>query len=133
MEGDLNRGTVSPLEAFPLVEGMLNAVFKPGTLYRTTGIILTNLEEDHGLQFELFEDPVRMVSMRRLAESIDLINIQYGKHTVFSATGLYLGPNARKNRFETNDRNILPQRKVDLLPGETFRQRVNLPMWQVKV
>lgn len=133
VQGDLNRATVSPLEAFPLIDEMLKAVYVPGILYRSTGIVLSELEEDRGMQFELFEDPVRMVAIKRLAESIDQINSLYGKHTVFSATGLYLGQNARKNRLETNLRNILPQRKAELLPGETFRQRLHIPMWQVKV
>ena len=74
-----------------------------------------------------------MIAMRKLAESIDLINTQYGKHTIFSGTGLYLGRYARKNRLEANPRNILPQRKVELLSGETFRQRLNIPLWQVSV
>lgn len=126
--GDLNRATPSPLEAFPLMERMLGEIFRPGTFYRSTGVILSGLEEDGRLQFELFEDPVRMVKMKLLAESIDGINALYGKHTVFVATGLYLGTHARKNRMETDSRKVLPQRKVDLLPGETFRQRLGLPM-----
>lgn len=133
MQGDLNRTAVSPLEAFPLIEEMLKAVYAPHTLYRSTGIVLTKLEEDRGMQFELFEDPLRMTAQSRLARSIDQINSIYGKHTIFSATGLYLGRNARKNRFETDEKELLPARKIELLPGESFRQRLALPLWQVKI
>ncbi len=133
MEGDLNRGTVSPLEAFPLIEEMLKALYQLDVLYRSTGILLSKLEENGGLQFELFEDPIRMIAMRRLAESIDGINALYGKHTVYMGTGLFLGQNQRKNRLEVNPRKFLPQRKTELFPGESLRQRINIPVWQVKV
>lgn len=132
-EGDLNRGTVSPFEAFPLVEEMLKTIYVPGALYRATGVVLLLLEDDGGIQFELFEDPVRMVSMRRLSESMDQINALYGKHTVFSGAALFLGGNAEKNCLDSNPRKVLPRRKLDLLAGETFRRRLAIPMWRVKV
>ena len=132
MQGDLSRSTICPLEAFAMVEELLKAVYQPNILYRSTGIILTNLEEDNGVQFELFEDPLRMLNMRRLAESIDEINARYGKHTVHSASGLHLARNGTNGKI-VDGRHALPERRTDLLLGETFRQRVNLPLWQVKV
>lgn len=132
MQGDLSRPTICPIEAFPLIEKMLTEVYRPKTLFRATGIVLSNLEEDTSVQFELFEDPVRMIKMHRLATYIDKINALYGKHTIHSGMGLYLGRNARKNRFQSG-RNVFPQRKVELLPGETFRQRLNIPIWQIKI
>jgi DNA polymerase IV len=132
MQADLNHATVSPIEAFPLIENLFQRIIVPHTLYRSTGAILSNIEDDNGLQFELFEDPVRMIHMRQLSKQIDEISAHYGKHTVHSGTGLYLGVNARKSRLE-NPRNTLPQRKADLLSGETFRQHLQIPLWQVKV
>ncbi len=132
VESDLNRPTICPSEAFPLIENMLKDLFALKTLYRSTGIVLSNLEADSGLQFELFEDPLQMIKMRKLAEAIDEINAVYGKHTVHTGTGLYLGKTQRKNRFD-DEKKVLPQRKTELLPGETFRQRLDMPMWQVKV
>ncbi len=132
VESDLNRPTICPLEAFPLIEGMLKGIFISNTLYRSTGIVLSNLEADSGLQFELFEDPLQMIKMRKLAEAIDEINAVYGKHTVHTGTGLYLGKTQRKNRFD-DAKKVLPQRKTELLPGETYRQRLDMPMLQVKI
>jgi len=132
VESDLNRPTTCPLEAFPLIEGMLSDLFTAKTLYRSTGIVLSNLEADSGLQFELFEDPLQMIKMRKVAEAIDEINAIYGKHTVHTGTGLYLGKTQRKNRFD-DEKKVLPQRKTELLPGETYRQRLDIPMWQVKI
>jgi len=132
LEADLNRPTTCTMDAFPLIDTMFQELFQPGMLYRTTGIVLSRLAVDKESQFDLFEDPVRMVKMRRIAQVLDEINAVYGKHTVHAATGLYLGRNQRKNRTE-GDRNVLPIRKGELLPGETFRQRIDIPMWQVKV
>ena len=133
LEADLNRPATCPLEAFPLIEKMLNGLFKLGTFYRSTGIILSRIKADNGLQFELFEDPLRMINMHRLGDAIDEINGAFGRHAIHTGTGLFLGRNQRKNRLEKNERNVLPERKSELLPGETFRQRVNIPMWRVNV
>jgi len=35
--------------------------------------------------------------------------------------------------LDKDGRNTLPQRKRELLPGETFRQRIDMPLWQVRV
>jgi DNA polymerase IV len=133
MQGDFTRGAISPFEVFPFVEELLKSIFVFGVLYRSTGIVLACLTEDQGVQFELFEDPVRMLDMRQLASAIDEINSLYGKHTVFSGSCLFLGRLMRKNRLTSDSRKALPVRKSALLPGETFRQRLNLPMWQIKV
>ena len=133
VEADLSRPTTCPIEAFPLIEKMFAELFKSKTLYRSTGVILSRLEADGGLQFDLFEDPLLMIKMHKIGEVIDEINAVYGKHTVRSGSGLYLSKNTRKNRLETNERNVLPERKVELLPGETFRQRVDVPLWQIMV
>lgn len=132
-QGDLNRPAACPLEVFPLVEKMLKSIFVPKILYRSTGIVLNRLQGDGGFQFELFEDPLQMIKMEEIAKAIDHINALYGKHTVHTATGLFLGRTHGKNRFETDGRRALPERKTELLPGETFRQRIHLPLWQVKV
>ncbi|OGX03008.1 MAG: hypothetical protein A3G87_05100 [Omnitrophica bacterium RIFCSPLOWO2_12_FULL_50_11] len=129
IQSDLNRATPSPQEAFPLIETMLQELYRPNVLYRQTGIVLSRLQEDRGLQFELFEDPVRMVSLHRLARSIDEINARYGKHTVHSGMELYLKPGT----IGENGRNTIPLRKTTLLYGETARQRLSFPMVQIKV
>lgn len=133
LEADLNRPTTCPLEAFALIEKIFGKLFKSKTLYRSTGIVLSRLEADNGLQFELFEDPLCMIKMRQIGEVIDEINGVYGKHTIHTGTGLFLGRNQRKNRLEQNERNVLPERKSELLPGETYRRRVSIPMWQVRI
>jgi len=134
LEADLNRGTACPLEAAPFVEKMLLEIYRPSTLYRQTGVVLTKLEEDHQMQFELFEDPVRMLKMHRLAQSIDEVNASYGKHTLHMGTGLFLkrGESTRTHQ-DPRGRGKIAQRKTDLLPGETDRQRLGLPMVNIRI
>ena len=120
-------------EEMSLIEKMFGELFKAKTLYRSTGIILSRIEADQGLQFELFEDPLQMIKMHRLGEAIDEINQAFGKHTIHTGSGLLLGRNQRKNRLDQNERSVLPERKTELLAGETFRQRVDIPMWQVRI
>lgn len=129
MEGSLNRPNSCPLGAFPLMDQMFHALFRPGTLYRQTAVLLSHLASDEQVQFELFEDPLRMLKMRRLSQTIDEINQHYGKHTVFSAQGLYL----KSRQADPRGRGALPQRKISLLLGETFRQHLGIPLVQLKI
>lgn len=133
IESDLSRPITSAIEIFDILERMLRSIYQASVQYRQTGIVLAQLEEDKGLQFELFESPARMIRMHRLAESIDKINTRHGKHTVHSGMGLYLGRDSRKNEMQREIRNTLPQRKNELLRGETFRQRLGIPVVKIKV
>ena len=132
MQADLYRPTANASEAFALIERMLKQVYRPEVLYRSTGIVLADLEEDLCTQWDLFEDTVRAKATRRLAHGIDAINRAYGKHTVFTATGLFF--RKRHQEHPQNDgRYALAKRKLDLLPGETFRRRVHIPIWKIRV
>ncbi len=133
MEGALNRGTISPQEAFGLIQSMLERLYEPDTLYRYTGIVLSAIEEDHGRQWDLFEDPLRVLRMERLAREVDEINGLFGKHTIHSGIGLFLKINAAGRNPALHGRHALPGRKEALLAGETFRQRLNIPLWAVRV
>lgn len=131
-ESFFSRGVVNPLEAFPWIEEALKQIYVKDVLYRSTGIALLKLEEDGGVQFELFEDPLKMIKMRRIAESIDEINREYGKHTVFSGAALYLQRDRGKPPG-AEGRHALAARKTDLLPGETFRRRLHMPLWKIRI
>jgi hypothetical protein len=65
--------------------------------------------------------------LREVAGAADEVAERYGKHAVSQGTGLHL------RRPETSDRDRRPQRRGDLLPGETDRQRINLPKLDIRV
>lgn len=132
LEGKLSRESVSPVEAFPLIEKMLRSLFREHRPCRRTGVVLAALKPDTSLQYDLFEAPLGMLRTKNLYQSIDQINAAFGKHTVSSAAGLYL---ARENPpgLELNGRHALAERKTIRLPGETCRQRINLPLARMKI
>lgn len=127
VEADLNRATSSPQEMAPLVRVMFDQLFEPGIEYRTTMIVMAKLEKDCFEQYELFEDRVRIEKMRRAAAAIDEVNGRYGKHKLALGSSLYLG----RHRFTERDEQ--PQRKSDLLPGETARRRLGIPKLKITV
>lgn len=122
MQAALNRPTSSTQEAIPLIKTLFNNTFKEGAEYRTTTIILGNLQEDRYEQFDLFEDRLRIEKLTRASIAIDTINRRYGKHTITLGSGLFL------NRPKKTDRDERPLRKETLLKGETYRQRLNIPL-----
>jgi DNA polymerase-4/DNA polymerase V len=121
LEARLNRATASDLEALPLVRGLFDRAFVPGTDYRATMIVLGFLEDDRIEQFELFEDRLRIDSLRRITATVDSVNRRYGKHALCSGTSLFL---ARKPE---STRDARPERHQRLLRGETPARRLAIP------
>ena len=62
-----------------------------------------------------------------MSQVIDDVNERFGKHKLALGSSLFLG----KHRVTSRD--DLPQRKGDLLSGETARLRLGLPKWQIAV
>ncbi len=129
VEGSLDRSTCSTMEATTLVSDLFAQVFWPGTLYRSTGVVLSKLEADATVQYSLFDSIPKIESFRAIDHVIDSVNALYGKHALYLGTGLWLG----KHRQHVSARGDMPQRKKNLLLGETFRQRVSVPLWQISV
>jgi DNA polymerase-4/DNA polymerase V len=127
LEARLNRPTSSSIEALPLIRMMFDKIFLEGSKYRSTMIVLGGLESDESEQFELFEDRLKIDSLRRATEAIDAINRKYGKHTLCSASALFL-----KGKPE-NSRDAHPPRREMVLRGETPRQRLEIPRMSIAV
>jgi len=127
LEAALNRATSSTIELLPLVNSMFDQLFREGALYRSTLVLLGKLEDDSAEQLELFEDRLRIDKLRTVAAAVDELNEKYGKHTVRSATSLYLA--AR----EKSAREAQPARRADHVAGETARQRLAFPRVSIDV
>jgi DNA polymerase-4/DNA polymerase V len=100
-------------------------LFKPRTLYRSTGVVLLDLEDDATAQLDLFGSVANTINMRRVYEGVDQIRRKYGKHTLF------LGSSFQANKFAAHlgERGDIPKRKETLLKGETTRKRLGIPMF----
>jgi len=123
----LSRPTIATLELTPIARDLVKQLVRPGVLYRTTGVVLTDLQRAGHLQFGLFEDPLRVLKVENASEAIDEINEQYGKHTISVGDGLSLKGRPRgKNDAQ-------PFRLDNLLEGETLRRHLALPLSGIKV
>lgn len=69
-----------------------------------------------------FEDPVRIEQLQRISSAVDEINQAFGKHTIHIAASNIV------TRKGNHPRNNLAWRKKELLKGETFRRRLNIPL-----
>lgn len=127
IEARLNRASSAPQEMAPLIQHLFDQLFEEGAEYRTTVVVMGELEEDRVEQYELFEDRVRIENLSRAARAIDAVNDRFGKHKLALGTSLYLG------QHRTTDRDDTPMRKANLLPGENRRQRLNLPRLGIEV
>jgi len=104
-------------------------IFKPRTHYRSTGVVLLDLEDDATMQLDLFGSVAKTINMRRVYEGVDAVRRKYGKHTLF------LGSSFQANKFAQHlgERGDIPKRKETLLKGETTRKRLGIPMFLADV
>jgi len=129
IETELDRSTSSLLEAAPIVSHLFNQAFRENVLYRLTGIVLSKIEADETVQYSLFDDIPKIRSFRSIDRVIDEVNALYGKHKLHLGSSLWLA----RHKQHVSERGDLPQRKTDLLRGETFRRRLNIPVWGIQV
>jgi len=127
LEAKLNRATSSDLEAAPLIRKLFEKIFKDGSTYRATMIVLGGLESDDIEQYELFEDRLRIENLRKASMAMDAVNKKYGKHALRPATSLFL------DREPESARDELPSRRNMVIKGETGRQRVAIPRSNIRV
>jgi DNA polymerase-4/DNA polymerase V len=121
----LNRTSAFPNEIIKLIRPLFNEIFNPICEYRTTGVCLFKLKPQGNLQLDLFGESLRIDKFRKIFDSVDAIRKKYGKHTVC------LGSSYLANQFAAhlNERGDLPERGKFLLPGETKRKRLGIPMF----
>lgn len=128
VEANLVRASCYPKELLQPLHGLFEQLFSPGVLYRATGVVLSGLVSAAPLQTSLFEQTNAVVETRRLYAAIDSLRDKYGKYAVHHAVSLP----AQKTQHLTS-RGDVPVRKTLLLKGETKRQRLPLPLVQVRV
>ncbi len=129
IELKINRPTAYPSDLFgPLRDGF-QRIFSPGCSYRQTGVVLSGLVSEAGLQYTLFDDPARIEKMSRIYHAIDELSRAYGKYTVHHAASL---PTKIQAQHE-GARGDIPARATDLFQGENRRQRLGLPLWHIRV
>jgi DNA polymerase IV len=125
LEIDLSGPTQFPNDILKAVAPAFENLFDPSAAYRATGVVLSKLTEAYYGQLDLFGEAVRMQRLSNLYESVDTLREKYGKHTVFLGASFL----AHKSAQHDGERGHVPDRKLDLLPGETARKRLGIPMF----
>jgi DNA polymerase IV len=129
LEINLSGPTQFPNDILRAVTPAFDDLFSPTTPYRATGVILSKLTEAYYGQLDLFGETIRMQRLSNLYESVDTLREKYGKHTVFLGASFL----AHRSAQHDGDRRHLPERKQQLLPGETARKRLGIPMFMGEV
>ncbi|PIZ99205.1 MAG: DNA polymerase IV [Candidatus Komeilibacteria bacterium CG_4_10_14_0_2_um_filter_37_10] len=124
LEIKLNQPTNSALLITPVLQSTFQKLFSRHGSYRTTGIVLTNLQTDQCVQESLFANQVKILKMERLAKVIDEINYRFGKHTIHQATSLPINSISRGQKRHTTS-----PRWTQTFRGENLRQHLYLPRW----
>jgi DNA polymerase-4/DNA polymerase V len=127
LEAELNRPTAATLEILPVVQQLFEHVYREGVVYRATLVALECLEADDSEQMDLFEDRVRIETLRRVTAAVDSVNHQYGRRMVRSGATLPLEGKAAHSRDDA------PERRQQVLRGETRTQRLAIPRMSVTV
>ena len=129
LEVELSGPTQFPNDILRAVTPAFEELFSPITLYRATGVILLKLTEAYYGQLDLFGEAIRMQRLSNLYHSVDTLREKYGKHTVFLGASFLAHTHAQHD----NERGHLPERQRQLLPGETARKRLGIPMFMGEV
>lgn len=129
MEIKLSRPTAYPAELFgPLREGF-ERLYQAHTPYRQTGVVLAGLVAESDVQYTLFDDPAGIEKMSKVYDAVDELSRKFGKHAVQHAASLP----AKLQAQHEGGRGDAPVRRGNLFKGENKRQRLGLPMLNIKV
>ena len=123
LSAQLNRHSSSTLDFTGICAQLFEMLFQPGIFYRSSGVILFDITAEGVDDRTLFDDPLRIEKIRRLTRTVDAVNERYGKHTLHLASSNLVSTLKREHA-----RSDLTWRKKELLPGETLRKRLNIPL-----
>lgn len=113
---ELPLATTHDCEAVLALRQLFDALFTPGTLYRSTMVWLGRLVSEYGRQCDLFEDTPLREARAQLDVAVDAVNRRYGQGAVAPATILDA---ARK---PLHARDLPPDRHALTLNGERARR-----------
>ncbi len=120
----LPRATALPHDILRAIRPHVPALFKKGTNYRATGVVLLNLSEQGAVQLDLFGAVEKAEALTNVFRSVDDMARKYGKHAVFLGSSL----EAITFGAHVGERGDVTDRVKNLFRGETKRRRLGLPM-----
>lgn len=124
----LSHATCIPHDILSAVRTHFPKVFKKGTLYRSTGIVLMKLQDANKTQLDLFGSVMKTEAAKSVYESLDEICAKYGKHAVFLGSSFHAMKPHRSTVANHTPiaREEKPARHRELFRGETERRRLGI-------
>jgi DNA polymerase-4 len=129
IEIKLNSPSAYPANLFEPLRKGFNQIFRPHTLYRQTGVVLAGLVAENRIQYTLFDDTAKIEKMAKIYAVVDRLSGRFGKHAIYHAASLP----TKLQVQHAGERGDIPKRKTELFKGENRRQRLKLPMWDIKI
>lgn len=129
VEIKLNRASAYPMELVHSIQKAFDQLFNARFLYRTTSVVLAGLISENRVQYTIFDNTTKIQKLSRLYHAVDTISKKFGKHTVSIGTS---APAKLQDQHE-GERGDIPSRKKDLFAGENERQRLGMPILNVRV
>ena len=80
-------------------------------------------------QYGLFDDVVKIEKISRIYEALDMVSSRFGKHSLCHGSSL---PTKVQAQHE-GERGDLSRRDKELFRGENGRQKLGLPLLNIKV
>jgi DNA polymerase-4/DNA polymerase V len=122
LECALSASTAIPSDIIRVIRPAFEKIFKEGTDYRATGVILTKLSEDRIMQPDLFGETLKIERMRELYGAIDDLAKRFGKHAVVLGSSLATFTTPQHNGERGTKGEGRP-----VIPGETKRKHLAIP------
>lgn len=124
LEAHLSRPSAFPSDMVKILRMLYEKLFRANSLYRATGVVLTGLRADEGVQMSLFEPALRIDKMKSIYDVVDKLSAKFGKHAVYTGAGAF----AQHTPQHVYDRGDIPARKLNRLKGESKRKHLAIPM-----
>ncbi len=129
VEMKMSRPTAYPVDLFGSLRKGFDHLYRPHNLYRQTGVVLAGLVPETKIQYTLFDDTSKIEKMGKIYSAVDTLSEKFGKYTVHHAASL---PTKLQMQHE-GERGDVPERMTELFRGENKRQRLGLPVLDVKI
>lgn len=78
----LNNPTDFELEISDIIFKLLDKIYNPNIIYRSTGVILENFEPNNATQMSLFTDETQNIKKEKLSKCFDRLEKKFGKDIV---------------------------------------------------
>ena len=124
----LSHPTCIPSDILSAVRAQFLRVYKKGTQYRATGIVLMKLQDANKTQLDLFGSVLKTEAAKSVYDSLDEIAAKYGKHAVFLGSSFHAMKPQRSKvaNHAPIAREEKPARHRELFRGETERRRLGV-------